>query len=55
MKNVCFTGKAFDEYTDWKNAGSDIHDKINRLIRDIARDPFKGLGKPEPLKGNWSG
>ncbi len=33
----------------------DIQDKINELIYDIARDPFKGKGKPEPLKGNWSG
>lgn len=30
-------------------------DKIRLLIRDIDRDPFHGLGKPEPLRGNWSG
>ncbi|HEY5326854.1 MAG TPA: Txe/YoeB family addiction module toxin [Mucilaginibacter sp.] len=32
-----------------------IIQRIKILIRDIDRDPFKGLGKPEPLKGNWSG
>jgi toxin YoeB len=29
--------------------------RIKTLIRDIDRDPFKGIGKPEPLKGNWAG
>ena len=29
--------------------------KINQLIRDIERNPFDGIGKPEPLKGNLSG
>ena len=29
--------------------------RIKALIRDIDREPFKGIGKPEPLKGNWAG
>ena len=29
--------------------------KINRLIKEIKRDPFEGIGEPEPLKYNWSG
>ena len=29
--------------------------RINQLIRDIERDPFSGIGKPEPLRGNLSG
>lgn len=29
--------------------------RINNLIRDIKRNPFKGLGEPEPLKHHWSG
>jgi toxin YoeB len=32
-----------------------VIDRIKTLIRAIDRDPFKGLGKPEPLKGNWTG
>jgi toxin YoeB len=32
-----------------------IVQRIKMLIRDIDRDPFKGIGKPELLKGNWSG
>ena len=30
-------------------------DRIKVLIRDIERDSFKGIGKPEPLRGNWAG
>ncbi len=55
MHNVTFTGKAFEEYNEWFEKDLQIIERIKILIRDIDRDPFKGLGKPEPLKGNWSG
>ena len=55
MKNVAFTSIAFEEYNDWFNTKPEIIKRIKELIRDIDRDPFKGIGKPEPLKGNWSG
>ena len=29
--------------------------KINQLVKDISRNPFEGIGKPEPLKGNLTG
>ncbi len=29
--------------------------RINQLVRDIEQDPFSGIGKPEPLRGNLSG
>ena len=32
-----------------------LFEKIKELIQDISRESFKGLGKPEPLKGNYSG
>jgi toxin YoeB len=32
-----------------------IVQRIKTLIRDIDHDPFRGIGKPEPLKGNWAG
>lgn len=50
---------AWDDYMYWhdKNDKAMIK-KINRLIRDIERSPFDGMGKPEPLKyelsGKWS-
>lgn len=55
MKNVSFTPVAFNEYNDWFKNDMQIVDRIKILIRDIDRDPFKGIGKPEPLKGNWNG
>lgn len=55
MRNVAFTPVAFQEYNEWFEANDNLISRIKTLIRDIDRDPFKGIGKPEPLKGNWSG
>lgn len=55
MRNVAFTPIAFQEYNDWFDTNEQMVDRIRALIKDIARDPFKGIGKPEPLKGNWAG
>lgn len=54
MRHVAFTPDAFTEYNSWFHS-PEIIEKIRLLIRDIDRDPFRGLGKPEPLKGNWAG
>lgn len=50
-----FTASAWEEYTAWQRLDSDTAHKINELIKDTTRNPFKGLGKPEPLKGGWKG
>ncbi len=55
MRNVKFSAIAFNEYNEWIEQDKDVFNKIKELIKDISRDPFKGLGKPEPLKGNYSG
>lgn len=55
MKIISFTPEAFKEYNEWFETSPQIIGRIKELIRDINNDPFKGLGKPEPLKGNWSG
>lgn len=55
MRNVAFTPQAFTEYNAWFETNPQIISILKELIRDIDRDPFKGIGKPEPLKGNWSG
>ena len=55
MRNVAFTKTAFAEYNDWFELNTQIISRIKELIRDIDHDPFKGIGKPEPLKGNWIG
>jgi len=55
MKKITFSPEAFKEYNQWMIDDMEIVKKITLLIREIQKDPFKGLGKPEPLKGNFSG
>ena len=55
MGNISFTEKAFGEYLYWQTQDKKTLKRINALLKDINRDPFEGLGKPEPLKGNYSG
>ena len=56
--NMLWTPNAWEEYLHWQGANQKILGSINELIKDIQRDPSKGLGKPEPLKhtlqGYWS-
>jgi len=52
---IGFEDSAFAEYLQWKEQDEKIFDKINTFIKEISRDPFRGTGKPEPLKGDWSG
>ena len=54
MRNVAFTAQAFKEYNEWFETNFQIVDRIKILIREIDKEPFKGIGKPEPLRGNWS-
>jgi len=53
--NKIFATKAWEDYLYWQQNDKKILKRINNLIKDISRDPFKGLGEPEPLKYNWSG
>lgn len=53
--NLIFANNAWEDYLYWQVNDKKILKKINLLIKDIKRDPFKGLGEPEPLKYNWSG
>jgi len=52
---LCFHEHAWDDYLYWQQTDPKKLKRINELIRDIQRDPFKGIGKPEPLRGNWAG
>ena len=57
MKLV-FAEKAWEDYLYWQRTDKKILKRINALIKDITREPFEGIGKPEPLKhalsGYWS-
>ena len=55
MRAIRFNGNSFDELNEWLEQDATIYDKIRRLINECRRDPFKGIGKPEPLKGNLRG
>lgn len=47
--------RAWDDYLYWQSQDKKTLKRINQLIRDAERDPFNGIGKPEPLKGDLSG
>ena len=46
---------AWEQYIYWQTQDSRTLKKINKLLQDIDRGGYEGLGKPEPLKGNWAG
>lgn len=52
---VLWEDEAWQEYVDWQEQDKKTLRKINRLVRDIQRNPFDGIGHPEPLSGNLSG
>jgi toxin YoeB len=52
---ILFAENAWEDYLYWQQNDKKILKRINLLIGDIQREPFKGIGKPEPLKFNWSG
>lgn len=47
--------QAWEDYLYWQDNEKKNVKKINRLIKEIERHPFTGLGKPEPLKHEWKG
>jgi toxin YoeB len=53
--NITFTNDSWQDYLYWQQTDKKILKKINTLIQDIKREPFDGLGKPEPLKYELSG
>jgi toxin YoeB len=55
MKNISFDPNGWEDYLYWQKTDKLILKRINKLIKDINRSPFDGLGKPEPLKGDLSG
>ncbi|MEL6441248.1 MAG: Txe/YoeB family addiction module toxin [Cyanobacteria bacterium J06621_8] len=52
---LTFAEKAWEDYLYWLRTDKKILKRINTLIKDIQRNPFDGIGDPEPLKYNWSG
>ena len=55
MKNVLIMPRAFDELNYWAAEDGRIVSKIFALVKDIQRDAFHGLGKPEPMRHKYQG
>lgn len=55
QRNLIFTPEGWKDYQYWFEQDNKTLKKINKLINDTRRDPFNGIGKPEPLKENYSG
>jgi toxin YoeB len=55
---ISFEQQGWEDYLFWQQTDKTKIKRINQLIRDIQRDPFDGVGKPEPLRheltGLWS-
>lgn len=55
---LVWTPHAWEDYLYWQQKDRKILKRVNQLLKDMMRDPFEGIGKPEPLKygisGAWS-
>ena len=55
MRVIRFVPDAWDAYLYWQDQDKKTLKRLNLLITATARDPFSGIGKPEPLRGELSG
>lgn len=54
MKYV-FVDESWEDYVFWQGTDKKMVRRINELLKDISRNPFSGIGKPEPLKYKYKG
>jgi toxin YoeB len=54
MKYI-FVDESWEDYLYWQKTDKKILNRINQLLKDISRNPFSGIGKPEPLKYKYQG
>ena len=55
IMNKVWSDQAWEDYLYWQTQDKRTAKRINQLIKEIDRDPFGGIGKPEPLKHDLSG
>ncbi len=55
MSKLIFLPEAWAEYLYWQGQDKKTLRRVNQLLKDISRDSFDGLGKPEPLRGDMTG
>ena len=54
-ERLAWTAAAWDDYLYWQTQDQKTLKRINALIQDALRNPFTGIGKPEPLRENLTG
>ena len=52
---LIFVDESWEDYLFWQQTDRKVLSKINDLLQDISRNPYSGLGKPEPLKYKYQG
>lgn len=55
IRKIQWDYDAWEDYLYWQTQDKKTLKRINLIVNDISRDPFDGIGKPEPLKGNLVG
>jgi toxin YoeB len=55
MTRYVFVDESWEDYLYWQKTDKRKLKRINDLLKDIARQPYEGIGKPEPLKFKYSG
>lgn len=55
MRDYLFTPVAFEQYNEWQNENKQVFTKLKKLIKETAKTPFEGTGKPEALKYDYAG
>jgi toxin YoeB len=53
--NYIFVDESWEDYLYWQKTDKKMLKRINDLLKDIARNPYSGTGKPEPLKYKYAG
>lgn len=54
-RKIAFHANAWSDYLYWQTQDGKMLERVNLLIRECQRDVFRGIGKPEPLKGKLAG
>jgi len=53
--NLLFSTNAWEDYLYWQQTDKKVLRKVNELIKEVSRNPYEGIGKPEPLKHAYAG
>ncbi|MBM2814506.1 MAG: putative addiction module toxin, Txe/YoeB [Ignavibacteria bacterium] len=55
MRNIVFQKDSFNEFIEWASTDKKKYFRLGKLITETSREPFSGIGKPEPLKRDLQG